>query len=258
MPARTYRVNRVKLRALLATHLHNKHLFFQNRRMSLTREHLESGFMRQVFAAHPASGRCLTDEEHAASIAQLLDSYCPKCDIWVFGYGSLVWNPLFHHAERRCATLRGYHRRFCLWSIASRGTPECPGLVLGLDRGGACKGMVFRIPRARANEELRLLWRREMVIGSYEPRWITVRDRSGREIRAIAFVVQREHPAYAGRLPSKRVARTMSIARGELGPSSEYLRKTVEALAEHGIHDAHLFDVHRRVFGALPRVSGAT
>jgi cation transport protein ChaC len=217
--------------------------------MSLTREHLESGFMRSLFAAHPASGRCLTDEEHAASIAALLDDYCPQCDIWVFGYGSLVWNPLFDFVERRCATLYGYHRRFCLWSIGSRGTPECPGLVLGLDRGGACRGVVFRISRASASRELLLLWRREMVIGAYEPRLTTVRDASGREIRAIAFVVRREHGSYAGRLPAQRVAETMSVARGALGPSSEYLQRTVEALAAHGIRDAHLFDLHRRVFG---------
>jgi cation transport protein ChaC len=130
--------------------------------------------------------------------------------------------------------------------------------VLGLDRGGACRGVVFRIPRVQAARELLLLWRREMVIGSYEPRWTTVRDRSGREIRAIAFVVRREHPSYAGRLPPKRVAHTMSTARGELGPSSEYLRRTVEALAAHGIRDAHLFDLHRQVFGTLPEVPDAT
>lgn len=222
--------------------------------MSLTREQLESGFMQRVFAAHPTVGRCLTDEEHAASIAALLDDYCPECDLWVFGYGSLVWNPLFHYVERRCATLRGYHRRFCLWSVGSRGTPECPGLVLGLDRGGTCRGVVFRIPRARAREELTLLWRREMAIGSYEPRWTSVRDAAGRSIRAIAFVVRREHPAYAGRLPATRIAEAMSAACGALGPSSEYLRRTVEALASHGIRDAHLFDLHRRVFGALPAV----
>jgi cation transport protein ChaC len=225
--------------------------------MSLTREHLESGFMRRVFAAHPSSGRCLTDEEHAASIAALLEAYCPECDIWVFGYGSLVWNPLFDYVERRCASLHGYHRRFCLWSIGSRGTPECPGLVLGLDRGGACRGVVFRIPRAAASRELLLLWRREMVVGAYEPRWTTVRDAAGREIRAIAFVVRREHASYAGRLPAQRVAETMSVARGALGPSSEYLRCTVEALAAHGIRDAQLFDLHRRVFGETPTIGHA-
>ena len=220
--------------------------------MSLTRQHLESGYIRRIFAARPDGPRCLTDEEHRASIATLLADHCPECDIWVFGYGSLIWNPLFQFAERRIATLHGFHRRFCLWSLTGRGTPENPGLVLGLDRGGRCTGVLYRIPRKAAAEELFLLWRREMVVGSYAPRWVKVRDRHGREVRAIAFIVRRDHPSYAGKLPAERVAATMSTACGAIGPCADYLAKTVEALAEHGIRDPHLTDLHDRVFGTPP------
>lgn len=220
--------------------------------MALTREHLESGYIRKVFSARPGGPRCLSDDEHRSSIERLLADHCPECDIWVFGYGSLVWNPLFHFEERRAATLRGYHRRFCLWSTLGRGTPDNPGLVLGLERGGLCRGVVFRIPRSRAGEELLLLWRREMVVGSYHPRWMTVRDSAGRDIRAIAFVVRRDHPTYAGRLPVDRVASAMATAAGAIGPCADYLQRTVEGLAEHGIRDTHLIEVHRRVFGTSP------
>ena len=118
---------------------------------------------------------------------------------WVFAYGSLLWNPLFPFAESRPATLRGLHRRFCLYSLASRGTPEQPGLVLGLDRGGACTGVIYRLPAPVAMDELHLLWRREMVLGAYRPRWVCVRS-GEREIHALTFVVRRAHPQYAGRL----------------------------------------------------------
>ena len=111
--------------------------------------------------------------------------------------------------------INGLHRRFCLWSLASRGTRECPGLVLGLDRGGACRGVALRLPAMLAIDELHLLWRREMAVGSYHPRWVKV-DAGGREIVALTFVVRREHPQYAGRLSldeGGRRARAMRAAR---------------------------------------------
>jgi cation transport protein ChaC len=222
--------------------------------MSLTRADLENGLMQQLFSACREGPRCLSDEELDASIRCTLSGHAPHEDVWVFGYGSLIWNPIFHHLERRTATLRGYHRRFCLWSMMGRGTPENPGLVLGLDRGGVCRGVVYRIAAHHAVEELRLLWRREMVVGSYCPRWLRVdapRHGSARgvteEVRALAFVVNREHANYAGRLPDERVAHALATARGHIGASAEYLLKTFEGLAAHGIHDRHLAGLCDRV-----------
>jgi len=217
------------------------------RAMSLTREDLENGRMRRLLAASGVGPRPLTDEELEASIRRVLADVRTGEDLWIFAYGSLLWNPLLDHDERRPATLRGYHRQFCLWSKMGRGTPENPGLVLGLAAGGSCHGLVYRIPAAQAAAELRLLWHREMVSGSYTPRWVPVEaapcaaSRGRREaLRALAFVVNRDHPNYAGRLPAAKVARALADAHGHIGSSAEYLHNTVAALAAHGLRDAYL------------------
>lgn len=222
--------------------------------VSLTREDLETGRFRRLWLECGLGLRPLSDDELEASIVQALDGAYPGADIWVFGYGSLIWNPLFHYEERRRATLRGFHRRFCLWSMMGRGSPERPGLVLGLDNGGACRGLAYRLPAGKALEELMLLWRREMVVGSYVPRWARVETAPGsggrrcvEELRALAFVVNHEHPNYAGRLPFDEVARALAGARGHLGSSADYLFHTVDALDAHGLKDAHLERLRDRV-----------
>lgn len=215
--------------------------------MSLTREDLENGRMRRLLAESGHAPRMLTEEELDASIRCVLSGARHGEDLWVFGYGSLIWNPLLAHEEHRPATLRGFHRQFCLWSTIGRGTPECPGLVLGLDLGGTCDGLAFRLPAAQAAAELRLLWRREMVSGSYSPRWVRIdaapceaSHGCKEELRALVFVVNREHPNYAGRLPADQVVRALADASGHIGSSAEYLHNTVAALAAHGLRDAYL------------------
>jgi cation transport protein ChaC len=222
--------------------------------MSLTREDLENGRMRRLWSECESGPRPLSDEELNASIEGVLSGACPGADIWVFAYGSLIWNPLFHYDERRPATLRGFHRRFCLWSVMGRGSPEQPGLVLGLDRGGACCGLVYRLPAGKAANELRLLWRREMVVGSYVPRWARIETASGdgggrcvEELRALVFMVNHGHPNYAGRLAFDAVAHALASARGHLGSSADYLFHTVDALAAHGLRDAYLERLCERV-----------
>jgi cation transport protein ChaC len=170
---------------------------------------------------------------------------------WVFAYGSLLWNPLFPVAEMRPAVVGGLHRRFCLWSLASRGTRECPGLVLGLDRGGACRGIAMRLPAPLAIDELHLLWRREMAVGSYHPRWVKV-DTGGRGIVALAFVVKRDHPQYAGRLTLDIEADVLRNACGAFGSSLDYLERTRVALVAHGIVDPYLERLANEVAGRVP------
>jgi cation transport protein ChaC len=140
------------------------------------------------------------------------------------------------------ATVHGYHRSFCLWSRINRGTPEKPGLVLGLDRGGRCNGIVYRIPERVAEDELRLLWRREMLLGSYSPRW-TVVTHGPRTFRALAFVVNRDRSGYAGRLPAEQVVERLVHARGTIGTGLDYLRRTIDGLAAAGIRDPHLVNL---------------
>jgi cation transport protein ChaC len=206
---------------------------------TLCRSDLEQGRMRELYVAAVDSTRALNDEQLSASLTATLARKPSGAGWWIFAYGSLLWNPLFPVAEMRPARLHGFHRQFCLWSLASRGTPECPGLVLGLERGGACRGVAMRLPAPLALDELHLLWRREMVVGSYVPRWVAL-DADGRALTALTFVVRRDHPQYAGKLSLARKVEVMARARGAFGSTADYLERTRIALVAHGIVDAYL------------------
>jgi cation transport protein ChaC len=172
--------------------------------------------------------------------------------VWIFGYGSLMWNPGLDYDVRRVSTIYGYHRNFCLWSRINRGTPESPGLVLTLERGGCCRGLAFRLRRAVAEEQLLGLWKREMSLGSYHPRWLECH--SGTDtFRALGFVVNRACTGYAGKLPLDTVVHAISTGRGKYGTSAEYLFHTEATLAEHGIRDAHVQHLVDRVRAHLDK-----
>lgn len=189
--------------------------------------------------------RC-TDEERATSRARILADVGPDEDVWVFGYGSLMWNPAFHYVESRSGQLHGWHRSFCLWTPIGRGSPENPGLVLGLDRGGSCCGIAYRVAAKDRDSELPVLWRREMVADGYHPRWVTVRSREG-SIRAITWVINREGDRYAGKLPIDTITRHLATAGGRLGSSREYLENTVAHLDELGIRERPLHEIRNEV-----------
>src|SRR5690349_24587100 len=146
-------------------------------------------------------------------VAALRDSAEP---VWLFAYGSLMWNPEMPFAERRPALLRGYHRSFCLYSRDYRGTPERPGLVLGLDRGGSCQGIAYRLPPDSLGRAIDRVWAREMAGEVYRMRPVSVITTQGR-IGAYAFVVRRDRSDYAGRLSSEEVARIIAVAAGGRG-----------------------------------------
>jgi cation transport protein ChaC len=188
----------------------------------------------------------LSESQLQESIRVTLNSHKPNTDVWLFAYGSLIWNPAFKFIERRVGTIYGWHRRFCLRAPVGRGTPEHPGLVLGLDCGGSCRGVVYRIPAADVESELLLLWRREMVIGSYIPRWVKVVDGT-EEVCAIAFIINRHHPDYAGKMSFETTVNTIAIAKGELGSSAEYLMQTVKGLETVGIEDKQLLRLQEYV-----------
>jgi len=207
--------------------------------MTLTRIDLERDRIRQELAQTPLGPHLLTDAELEESLWQILEQRDAGQDCWVFGYGSLVWNPLFHFEEKRVVTTHGYHRSFCLWSRINRGTPDRPGLVLGLDRGGRCRGVAYRIAADKVENELRLIWRREMLMGAYVPRWVTVRD-GDTQFRAITFVINRAGASYAGRLPLETIIERLMNCHGRMGPGIDYLLHTAEALRACGIEDPQL------------------
>ena len=213
--------------------------------MTLSRRYLEEGQMRALYVAAIAEDRALTDEQLSASLTETLAKKPKGAGWWVFGYGSLLWNPLFPIAEARAGNVYGLHRRFCLRSLASRGTPDQPGLVLALEPGGACQGVLYRLPSPLALDELHLLWRREMVVAAYHPRWIQVHS-GDRRITALTFVVRRDHVQYA-RLSHDEETAVIAQACGAFGSSCDYLMRTRAALASHGIVDRYLEQLARDV-----------
>ena len=219
----------------------------RKRQIELTRESIMDGSVRRWLTAADPSLKVATDEEHAASISAMLKAR-PDApgDVWIFAYGSLIWNPTIHTLERRRAELRGYHRRFCLWTHLGRGTPDCPGLMLAIERGGSCRGIAYRIAKAQAEAELMLLWRREMVTGAYQARWVKTVTPEG-PVAAIAFTMNAKHERYAGRLPDAQVAAIIARAEGPLGSCSKYLFSTVEHLHKLGIRDRGMERLAREV-----------
>jgi cation transport protein ChaC len=161
--------------------------------------------------------------------------------LWVFGYGSLIWDPGFPVAERRIARLEGWHRSFCMWSIHHRGTPEAPGLVLALDRaeGASCTGVAFRVTPGAEAETLNALRERELVSSAYLETVQTVQTDSG-PVAALAYVVDPAHAQYCGGLDPGEQARVIAGATGGRGRNRDYLWSTVAHLAELGILDAEL------------------
>jgi cation transport protein ChaC len=166
----------------------------------------------------------------------------PGHDLWVFGYGSLMWRPGFAHAEAQHARLVGYRRCFCIYSVHHRGTPERPGMVLGLDRGGACEGIAYRVAAANVAATTRYLREREQINGVYRDVLVPVRLITGshREVLAVAYVVERAHPSYAGQLPLAMQARLIRGGKGISGANLDYLVNTLRHLAELGIREREL------------------
>lgn len=209
--------------------------------MSLSRTQLEQGYFQRLAAAGVVNGQPapLSEQELDASLQAILAVAPTREHHWVFGYGSLIWNPLFEFDMKRLVTLHGWRRRFCLRTELSRGTREFPGLVLGLEPGGSCQGIAFRLAGPRLLDEMRLLWRREMVTQAYAPRWVRLYG-NGETLQGLAFTMNRDYPSYVGGLGFEQTVDTLARACGPLGSCAEYLLKTHEALTSVGIRDRHV------------------
>lgn len=214
------------------------------------REHLTEERMAALarLAAEQTDLVALSEGEREASRRALLAGLGRGSGVWVFGYGSLMWNPAMRVAERQFATVHGFHRSFCLWTPLGRGSPDNPGMVLGLKPGGSCNGVALRLAPEAVEEETRILWRREMFAGVYRPRWLRARL-ARRTVAAIAFTIDRSHERYAGAVPVERMVRALATASGRLGSSYDYLASTVAHLDELGVRDGAMHRLLRRVEG---------
>ncbi len=168
-------------------------------------------------------------------------------DFWVFGYGSLMWNPGFEHVESTQARLFGYRRSLCIRSWVHRGTEEHPGLVLGLDRGGSCLGMAFRTRPEDADAVLDYLRRRELVTHVYLERRLPVRLADGRNVLAVTYVADRKHRQYASGIDTAHAAEVVHSAVGQSGPNHAYVMNTLAHLREMRIRDQWLEEVGEKV-----------
>lgn len=218
--------------------------------MSLTRSDLESQRLQQTILQSGRAVNVLNEDQLQESVSETLQQQKPASDVWIFAYGSLIWNPIIKFEEQRIGTIYGWHRRFCLWVPQGRGTPDNPGLVLGLDRGGCCRGITYRIAASDVASELLLLWRREMIVNCYVPRWVRVFDGT-QQIKAIAFVINRNHRAYAGDISLETTVNSIATAKGELGSCADYLMQTIDGLMTVGIKDKPLQLLRDRVLARL-------
>jgi cation transport protein ChaC len=164
-------------------------------------------------------------------------------DLWVFAYGSLIWDPAIYFDEIRRASLTGWSRRFCMRLFGGRGSYETPGLMAALDTGGACESLVFRIPAQLVEHETELLWMREMFSGTYRPAFMEVETPQG-PVEALTFLIERENERYAPELSDEETARIIATASGGLGENFDYLDSLARHLQELGIEDRHIFDLH--------------
>jgi glutathione-specific gamma-glutamylcyclotransferase len=163
-----------------------------------------------------------------------------RSDLWVFGYGSLMWRPGFAYDFRSKATLRGWRRALCIYSHIYRGTPEAPGLVLGLDRGGACAGVAFRVKTALREATIRYLRDREQVTSVYVERVVPVTLEGGERVSALTYVADRLHRQYAGRLDRETTLAIVRAGRGRSGENAAYVTETQDHLAAIGVRDSEL------------------
>ena len=166
----------------------------------------------------------------------------PERDLWVFGYGSLMWRPGFSYEESRPARIFGLHRKLCLWSNKYRGTPQKPGLVLGLKAGGSCNGVAFRLNDKNRNPQLDYLYRREMVSDAYEPVVRPVHLEDNRIVNALTFISRTDHPQFAPVMPLQQTVRIIKHAHGPSGSNIDYIINTVAHLDSMGLRDP---DLHR-------------
>jgi cation transport protein ChaC len=216
----------------------------QQRQPTLTRAMITARFPHPV-TDDLGTHKLKTDEELAAALDRMMLEH-DEGDLWLFGYGSLMWKPEAEMTDPLPALLNGWHRRFCLWQWRYRGSRRNPGLMLALDRGGACRGVAYRIAAPDVRGKVKAVWKREMTGNGYVPRWVRLVTMQG-PLRGLTFVANRDTERYAGRISDDVAADHIAHACGDAGNSAEYLLETVLKCEELGIHDHFLWRLQEMV-----------
>jgi glutathione-specific gamma-glutamylcyclotransferase len=222
------------------------------RQMALTLD-LVARVQRVLEDPGPEPGLYQTDEDYDSAVREILVTHARGEDAWLFAYGSLIWKPEVEHVEECKGTARGWHRSFCFKVTRFRGTRERPGLMMALDRGGQCGGILYRLPGDTLKAQLGKLFRREFTVkpANTIPRWITAETVQG-SVRAITFVMNRKARAYVGRLAPGDTADILATACGHWGAGAEYLYNTISRLEARGIHDRNLWRLQELVAAKIP------
>jgi cation transport protein ChaC len=218
--------------------------------MPLSRDSLTDDSFKQAMLDEAPGEMTLMDEAaFEASRQAILDRARETGELWVFGYGSLIWNPIVEIDARRTARLPGHSRRFCVWAPIGRGTPERPGLWLALDEGGDCEGVALRIPSGQWDAETLILWRREMISGVYRPAWLTLETADG-PLPCCVFLSNPAHDRYQAEIDHGEKVEAIAKAAGSLGPCRDYLYDLAAGLRDHGQGDAYIDRLERDVRAA--------
>ncbi|MAL77532.1 MAG: gamma-glutamylcyclotransferase [Sneathiella sp.] len=186
--------------------------------------------------------QALTHEEREATRHAFLSQIDPQDGLWVFGYGSLLWNPAFHFTEWQPARLHGFRRRFCMKASIGRGSPDKPGLMLALDHGGSCNGRAFHIAPEKIDSETDILWMREMISGAYHARLVNLRLPGG-TVKGLTFVINRTHSRYIREMDMEETTRLLATGEGHLGTCRDYLTNTIAHLDEMNVKDRYLHEL---------------
>ncbi|MGK9174322.1 gamma-glutamylcyclotransferase [Yokenella regensburgei] len=212
----------------------------------ITRDFLMKADCKTAFGEIEAS-LLWSAEQRAASLAATLACRPDDGPVWIFGYGSLMWNPALEYVESCTGTLVGWHRAFCLRLTAGRGTACNPGRMLALKEGGRTTGVAYRLQESALDEELMLLWKREMITGCYLPCWHKLTLDDGRTVNALVFIMDPRHPLYESDTRAQVIAPLIATATGPLGTNAQYLFSLEQALIKLGMQDDCLNELAGRV-----------
>ena len=208
--------------------------------VKLTRKNITQGHLGKTIENIPGSDKVLSDEDLVRERRKIIPDTGIGEDIYIFGYGSLLWNPTVEYEKQIIAKIFGYHRSFCMKTRLGRGSFENPGLMLGLDKGGSCQGSAFKLKTKTAIKNIDILFRREMVTGAYRPKLLKTNLENGKVVLSLAFTVDKKHKNYFPKSTPKIKAGLISKAHGFLGSCEEYLNNTLESLSELNIIDKEM------------------
>ena len=208
--------------------------------VKLTRDNISKGQIRETIRSIPGSDKVLSDNDLLSARRKIIPDIGIGEDIYIFAYGSLLWNPTVDYEEQFIAKIFGFHRSFCMKTRLGRGSFENPGLMLGLDKGGSCLGSAFKLTNKTAIQNIDILFRREMVTGAYRPKLLKTKLENGKNVLSLAFTVDKKHKNYFPKNTPQIKANIISKAHGFLGRCEEYLNNTLESLSELKITDKEM------------------